>query len=74
MPAFGAMPPPGREWEMGKTAASICFVHDGEAILAESALSSETAQRLRDRVERVKRGDEVIKKFMDRQQIVLEAI
>lgn len=72
--AFGALPPPGREWEVGKTAASICFVHDAEAILAESKLSSETAQRVRDRVERVRAGDEVITEFMNANQIVLGAI
>ena len=71
---LGARPPPGAEWQMGKTAASICFVGDAERILAESKLSSETAQRLRDRVEKIKRGEEVIKRFMTEQEIVLEAV
>jgi hypothetical protein len=71
---MGALPPEGMEWVVGKTAASICFVGDAERILAESKLSSETAQRVRDRVERVKEGKEVIDRFMTEQEIVLEAI
>lgn len=73
--AFGALPPPGREWEMGKTAAAIRFVHDAEAILSESSLSSETSQRLRDWAEQVKSGVLLeTDHFLTRQEIVSRCV
>jgi hypothetical protein len=72
---YGAMPPPGKEWTIGKTAGAISFVGDAEAILAESKLSSETAQRLRDWVERVKAGEPLdADHFLTRQEIVARCI
>lgn len=68
---MGALPPPGSEWVVGKTAASIRFIGDAERILSESKLSSETAQQVRDRIERVKRGEEIITKYISENDIVL---
>lgn len=71
---YGALPPPGMEWVVGKTAGSIKFVGQAEAILAQSKLSSETAQRLRDWVERVKDGKDVITESLTDQQIVTRCV
>jgi hypothetical protein len=63
------------EWVVGKTAAAIAFVGDAEAILAESSLSSQTAQRLRDWVERVKAGEPLdADHFLTRQEIVVRCV
>ena len=72
--AYGALPPPGLEWQIGKTARAIKFVGKAEAILAESKLSSETAQRLRDWVERVKDGKELVDSDMSDQEIVTRCV
>lgn len=70
----GALPPPGREWEIGKTAASIKYVHSGERILAEGKLSTNTAQKLRDKIEQIKRGEYVVQSYLTDQQIVGESL
>ena len=74
MPGYGAMPPPGLEWMMGKTVMTMDFVRTAEGILAQSKLSSETAQRLRDWVERVKDGKDLITEPLTEQQIVTRCI
>ncbi len=52
---FGAMPPPGAEWQMERTAASIAFVN--EATNALGSLTDPDAVRLVQRVrELVKSG------------------
>jgi len=47
---FGALPPPGMAWQMGKTAASILFVN-----AAESAIGW-----LQSQIEAVKKGEVVL--------------
>jgi len=47
---MGALPPPGLEWQMGKTAASIFFVKE-----AESAIGWLLSQ-----IEAVKKGELVL--------------
>ena len=50
------------------------FVKRAEGILAQSKLSYETAQRLRDWVERVKDGKDLITEELSEQQIVTRCI
>ena len=74
---FGALPPEGWDWLVpGKTTVfEINFVGDAERILAESKLSSETAQRLRDWVERVKAGEPLsVDHFLTEQEIVTRCV
>lgn len=65
---------PGREWELGKTVASVEYVHAGERILAEGKLSPETAQRLRDKIEMIKSEQYVLVRSTTDQEIVGEAL
>jgi len=64
------------DWQIGKTAGEIHFVRVSESILAESKLSSETAQRLRDWVERVKSGKEqlALDHYLSEQEIVARCV
>ncbi len=72
--AHGALPPDQFAWQVGKTAASICYVNQAERLLAETLVSADpAAQRLRERVDRVKSGDEAVLDFMTDDQIIEEA-
>ena len=53
---FGALPPPGMEWQIGKTAASIRFVNDTERFL-ETYRDTDKAELLREAVRQVKNGE-----------------
>ena len=54
---FGAMPPPGLEWQIGKTAAAIDFVNEAEsAFLTRTDLTEREAQALRTYVRMLKDG------------------
>lgn len=57
--AFGALPPEGQEWTIGKTAASINFVHAAEKYL-ETCNNEEDAGRLKEKINRIKNGKEVL--------------
>jgi hypothetical protein len=56
VPATGANPPPGQEWQIGKTAASIAFVGASESYL-QGCGDPQVTNALRDAIERVKRGE-----------------
>ena len=62
MRAFGAKPPPGKAWTLGKTAASIKFV--GEAELA--------MQKLQARIEAIKAGEVVLNDWLSVQDFLNE--
>lgn len=56
----GAMPPPGAEWQIGKSAASIRFVEDAMALIArldDGKPSFEAARQLSEAIEQVKSGE-----------------
>ena len=53
---LGALPPPGMEWIMGKTAASISFVHDAEEYLSNCKDLKEI-DWLHDAIAKIKRGE-----------------
>lgn len=59
---LGALPPPGLEWQMGKTAASITFVNKTEAYIASE---SHRLSRLRELVEKVKAGNIVVTEWIE---------
>jgi len=52
---YAALAPPGLEWQIGKTAASISFVNETNTFLMTCNDSHEAAL-LRDAVEKVKSG------------------
>lgn len=64
---FGALLPPGMEWQIGKTAASIAFVNETETFLriCEDVHNSEL---LRAAVEKVKSGELVLEDWLTPQE------
>ncbi len=56
----GALPPPGLEWQEGKTAATIRFVNEAEAALDRADLTDDEKYILRHTIEFMKRGDEAL--------------
>lgn len=72
---MGATAPAQFAWQFGKTAASVCFVNQAERLLAETLAPADPVARcLRERIDRVKLGEEVIVDFMTDDQIVKEAV
>ena len=67
----GALPPPGMEWQIGKTATSMLYVKNTEAYLAslpQAKFSFDIEARhelLRTRIARVKSGELVLEWFSD---------
>lgn len=55
----GARVPSGSQWQMGKTAASIKFVHDAEQFLLGCA-DVESITLLKDRIEKIKTGEFIL--------------
>ncbi len=60
---FGALPPPGMEWQIGKTAASIRFVNDTERFL-ETCQDTHKAELLREAIRQVKNGGLVLSSWI----------
>jgi len=56
---FGALPPPGMEWQIGKTVASIRFVNGTEVFL-ETCQDTDKAELLREAILKVKNGELVL--------------
>lgn len=68
---YGARPPEGREWENGKTAATILFVHEAERFLEllpedRWGYPEEAVELLRERVNDLKEGKVTL---LDRQDV-----
>lgn len=63
MTTFGAMPPPGLAWQIGKTAASIAFVNSAEAFL-ETCQDANKVALLRQAIERVKNSSLVLTNWL----------
>ena len=63
MTKFGALPPPGFEWQIGKTAASITFVGDAEAFL-ETCLDAKKVDLLRQAIDKIKDGSLVLENWL----------
>ena len=58
---YGASPPPGQEWQKGKTAATIAFVGEAEQALATRQDMEEHEKRtLRTMVQALKDGQAVL--------------
>ena len=64
---MGALSPPGFEWEMGKTAATIRFVREAVAYMADKPKVS-PIRMLEQYVERLKSGEEVLDKWLTVEQ------
>ncbi len=58
---FGACPPEGFEWQLGKTAATIRFVGEAESKL--STLDESLRFKLMNHVRKLKTGEEKFTKF-----------
>lgn len=54
---MGALPLPGDEWEIGKTEASIRFVHEAEELVREGKLSPVEILDIAVAVDLIKQGD-----------------
>ena len=52
---YGAMAPPGAEWQMGRTAADISFVNLAERYLTTATDEKEIA-RLREEIDAIRKG------------------
>jgi len=66
---FGALPPPGAQWEIGKTAASISFVNDAERYIAYCDNAVEI-ERLKKAVEEVKEGRRVLNQWLTAEEFL----
>jgi hypothetical protein len=63
---FGVRPPEGQEWQIGKTAATIQFVRQGEEVLSrDNHLSQTDKVRLKNRIQALKKGDVVLLEWQD---------
>ena len=59
---YGALPPPGLEWQVGKTAASISFVYDAEIFL-KSCHDTKKTDLLLAAIQQVKDGSLVFNEW-----------
>jgi len=66
---FGALPPPGAQWEIGKTAASISFVNDAERYIANCS-NADQADRLKKAVQEVKEGTKVLDQWLTAEEFL----
>ncbi|OGH86323.1 MAG: hypothetical protein A2493_01030 [Candidatus Magasanikbacteria bacterium RIFOXYC12_FULL_33_11] len=57
--SFGARPPSGGNWQIGKTEASVRFVSDAQKFLA-SCEDETMKNRLQEGIDKVKRGEMVL--------------
>ncbi|MEK7603541.1 MAG: hypothetical protein AAB461_00260 [Patescibacteria group bacterium] len=60
---FGALPPPGIEWQIGKTAASISFVGNAEAFL-KTCRDEQKSRLLSEVIKKVKGGSVVLQEWL----------
>jgi hypothetical protein len=60
---FGALPPPGVEWQIGKTAASISFVNDAERYIV-GCNNADEIERLKKAAQEVKEGKRVLDQWL----------
>lgn len=60
---LGALPPPGFEWEIGKTAATISFVREADKYL-ERMPRVTSVKMLETYVNELKSGNKVLMNFM----------
>lgn len=61
------MPPEGKAWQEGKTAAAIAFVQNAERFLSSEAAGKETPRRLealREAVGDLKSGRRTLRRFI----------
>ncbi len=59
MSSFGSHPPPGKEWQIDKTAATLDFIRRAEQALATQAdLEPDEKYKLEAKIERLKDGSE----------------
>ncbi|MBI2473516.1 hypothetical protein HYV70_03120 [Candidatus Uhrbacteria bacterium] len=65
----GTNPPPGMEWEIGKTAASITFYHKAEAYL-NVCKDDEEIVILQKVMEEVKNGTRTMNQYITQEQLV----
>lgn len=61
-PLTGALPPPGLEWIMGKTAPSVKFVNDAHRAVSSMSNPNDKAA-LEDAVDRIKKGELVLNEW-----------
>ena len=64
---LGALPPPGAEWEVGKTAASISFVNDVQKYLV-TCQDEKNTQLLLEATRRVRNGEWTLKDWLTAQE------
>lgn len=57
---FDALPPPGVEWQIGKTAASISFVNDAERYIAKRSNLLDEIKQLKKAIQEIKKGKRVL--------------
>jgi len=64
MSSFGAKPPAGQEWQIGKTAATIKFVLEAEVEMYQRPdMTNGEGYTLLMLVERLKNGEESLEEF-----------
>ena len=61
---LGALAPPGMEWQIGKTAASIRFVQDAEAAIEGGEFEPFENAALQAEIDAIKRGDHALSDWL----------
>ncbi len=64
---MGALPPPGTEWQMGKTAASISFVNDTQRFIVQNP-QHQGIKQLQEAIANVKSGTLVLSEWTTAEQ------
>lgn len=67
--ATGALPPPGLEWQAGKTAASIRFVREASCYIETSSNQGEIT-RLQQAIDSIKNGTLVMTEWLTAQEFL----
>lgn len=70
---FGARPPPGSEWQMGKTAASISFINNAETFM-RICQDARKIEVLREMVQKVKDGELMLQDWLTAEEYLNQYI
>lgn len=68
---FDALPPPGLEWQIGKTAASIDFVNSAEVFL-QTCQDEKKADSLLKAIQKVKDGSLVLQDWLTAEEYLAQ--
>lgn len=67
---FGALPPSGAEWQLGKTPASIRFVTEAEELKARLEGNPDAIAKLDEVIQEIMAFSRALKKFLDPEKYI----